>query len=64
MMTLPQELKRSFNELTRYEEEITMPLLNNMELEGMEKNAQDSVIIVLRSLLACRRHIALWRNPR
>ncbi len=49
MMTLPQELKRSFNErVARYEEERTMPLLSNMELEGMEKNARESVITVLR----------------
>ena len=50
MMTLPQKLKRSFNErVARYEEERTMPLLSNIELEGMEKNARESVIIVLRS---------------
>ena len=53
MMTLPQELKRSFNErVARYEEERTMPLLRNMELEGIEKgtkqNARESVITVLR----------------
>lgn len=49
MMTLPQELKRSFNQrVARYEEERTMPLLSNMELEGMEKNARESVITVLR----------------
>ncbi len=53
MMTLPQELKRSFNErVARYEEERTMPLLSNMELEGIEKGtrqtARESVITVLR----------------
>ena len=44
MMTLPEELKRSFNErLTRYEEEIKVPLLSNMELEGIEKGTRQNL---------------------
>lgn len=56
MMTLPDELQRSFEEqLTRYQEERKMPLLSRMELRAMQKgieqgslqNARESVLEVL-----------------
>jgi glutathionyl-hydroquinone reductase len=49
MMTLPR-LAQSFEErLSNFQEERKVPLLSNMEIRGIGKNARESVIIVLRS---------------
>ncbi len=49
MMTLPQELAQSFEErLSNFQEERKVPLLSNMEIRGIGKNARESVITVLR----------------
>ena len=44
MMTLPNELQRSFEEqLTRYQEERKMPLLSRMELRAMQKGIEQGI---------------------
>lgn len=56
MMALPEELQRSFEEkLTRYQEEMRMPLLSRIEQRamqagierGIQQNARESVIEIL-----------------
>ncbi|MBW4495177.1 MAG: Rpn family recombination-promoting nuclease/putative transposase [Oscillatoria princeps RMCB-10] len=52
MMALPEELQRSFEEkLTRYQEEMRMPLLSRIEQRAMQagilQNARESVIEIL-----------------
>jgi hypothetical protein len=41
MMTLPSELQQSLdNKIKQFEEKITMPLLSNMELRGIERGKE------------------------
>jgi len=50
MMVLPKELEQDFrNELRSYQEENRMPYITGFEIDGMVKNARESVIEVLET---------------